>query len=694
MKPLKLRLAAFGPYASVQKVDFADLKQRTFFLIHGRTGSGKTSLLDAMCYALYGDTSGNERNGRDMRSHHADPTCRTEVVFDFALGAEVYRVSRTPAQERPRKKGGGTTTEAASATLWRRTGADDEAEGTVLASQPGRVTEVIEELLGFASEQFRQVVILPQGQFRQLLMAESAEREKILESLFKTELYRRIELALKEAASEIKNRWSDARTRFDVLLQQAQVATASELEEQLHLCQSRLSEARAKLSESRAAQGLAQQKLDYGRQCEQRLKELSDAVCVLTNLETQKEALQIKRQILATAHKAAKIIPAEKTFNQSESEYTNATIKLAHAQTASKEALLARDASAHALQVEEGKEEQRRQLRSELQRLDELASKVEELARAGADLKLAQGKVEKFTDEKIKIAGELDASEHLLEGKKALYMELQKAAATLESVRQVAINAEKILDTRRILESACDELAQTISKGEQLRRQWENIDSVLQESRLKQSSVESSWFSGQAAALAKQLVAGLPCPVCGSAEHPAPAATDAVLATEADVKKCRTEVARLEKEKDQAAREHAQQENVISKLQSQVQTLTATLGDEAIIDIALLQCRVRENRSAVAIAEQAVAQAATVGSEIVKLAETQQQCKQRQSAIDEMLSEANEERLKLSGAIQERESNIPADLRELKVLKQNHLAAGRKLQKMEQELKAAQEATT
>ncbi|MCL4486850.1 MAG: AAA family ATPase [Chloroflexi bacterium] len=117
MKPLKLELVAFGPFAGKHVVDFPELGDATFFLIHGPTGAGKTTILDAICFSLYGDASGGERDGNEMRSHHAKPEVATEVTFDFALGPETFRIKRSPKQERPKARGEGTTTVQASATL-------------------------------------------------------------------------------------------------------------------------------------------------------------------------------------------------------------------------------------------------------------------------------------------------------------------------------------------------------------------------------------------------------------------------------------------------------------------------------------------------------------------------------------------------------------------------------------------------
>ena len=140
-----------------------------------------------------------------MRSDHADITVPTGITFDFVLGADSFRILRYPEQERPKKRGGGVTKMAKNATLWRRTGlTGDAAEGVVLAAGWEKVTGEVEKLLGFKSSQFRQVVMLPQGEFRRLLIAETRERQAILEILFRTEFYRRIEEFLKESAKKFQ----------------------------------------------------------------------------------------------------------------------------------------------------------------------------------------------------------------------------------------------------------------------------------------------------------------------------------------------------------------------------------------------------------------------------------------------------------------------------------------------------------
>ncbi len=201
MKPLKLVLQAFGPFAAREEVDFTLLPRGCLFLIAGPTGAGKTSILDGITYALYGDTSGGERSAREMRSHHADAALQTEVEFEFALGA-------APLPRAPRARAG---PRRAARRRWSKVLAKAElfrldADGETwipLAQKTTEVTALVEELLGFKAEQFRQVVLLPQGQFRKLLAASSAEREKILETLFGTATYKRLQDALKVEAAAL-----------------------------------------------------------------------------------------------------------------------------------------------------------------------------------------------------------------------------------------------------------------------------------------------------------------------------------------------------------------------------------------------------------------------------------------------------------------------------------------------------------
>src|SRR5688572_2255219 len=174
MRPLRLRASAFGPFAGTVEIDFRELAGRNLLLIEGPTGAGKTSLLDAMTYALFGAVPGarHEIEG-ELRSGFAEPHAVCEVELEFALGDRIYLARRRPAQERAKKRGIGRVQKPPEASLVEKL--TDGTETPVCLSKTGEVDAAVERLLGLKVEQFQKVLLLPQGEFRELLLARSAE---------------------------------------------------------------------------------------------------------------------------------------------------------------------------------------------------------------------------------------------------------------------------------------------------------------------------------------------------------------------------------------------------------------------------------------------------------------------------------------------------------------------------------------
>lgn len=226
MKPRQLVMQAFGPYADKETIDFSVLRDQQLFLITGPTGSGKTTILDAMTFALYGTASGDLRENRSLRSDYASPKVRTEVQLVFTNQDRTYEVTRSPEQELVKQRGEGTRSVPAGASLVE---IDEKGERTLLASSYGAVTKEVEAILGFKAAQFRQLMVLPQGEFRRFLMADSKERRIILETLFKTQAYRKLEEALDARAKALKKDYDEAAAKKAHLLEQAQTASLEEL---------------------------------------------------------------------------------------------------------------------------------------------------------------------------------------------------------------------------------------------------------------------------------------------------------------------------------------------------------------------------------------------------------------------------------------------------------------------------------
>ncbi len=225
MRPLRLEMTAFGPYPKEVILDFAVLANQSIFLITGPTGSGKTSILDAIVYALYGQTSGGLRDGSDMRSDYADTTTPTSVVFEFQVGDHRYRMERTPKQELQKKRGTGTRTVLATAAIseW------IDEEWKLLTTKAQDIRDYVQQIIGFRVDQFLQVVLLPQGDFRKLLVAPTSEREILLHTIFKTSIYKRMQDVLKEELAESTVGIQDTLQKVDILLGTYQVNTLQDL---------------------------------------------------------------------------------------------------------------------------------------------------------------------------------------------------------------------------------------------------------------------------------------------------------------------------------------------------------------------------------------------------------------------------------------------------------------------------------
>ena len=189
MRPHRLRVTAFGAFGGTVEVSFDELASSGLFLLHGETGAGKTTLLDAIGFALYGRVPGERGKARRLRSDHAAPGTATEVQLEATLGGRRMRITRKPEQERPKRRGAGTTTEQAKVLLEELTGASWQAVST----RAGEADTEIADLMGMSADQFFQVVLLPQGEFAKFLHADAGDRAKLLQRLFGTDRFRKVE---------------------------------------------------------------------------------------------------------------------------------------------------------------------------------------------------------------------------------------------------------------------------------------------------------------------------------------------------------------------------------------------------------------------------------------------------------------------------------------------------------------------
>ncbi|WBB60863.1 SMC family ATPase [Streptomyces sp. WMMC500] len=535
MRLHRLTVAAFGPFAGAQEVDFDALSGAGIFLLQGATGAGKTSVLDAVCYALYGGVPG-VRQGGALRSHHAEQLTPTEVALDFTIAGRRLEVTRRPAQPRPKRNGTGVTTERATSLLRERDPAAGEWRGLSRSHQ--EIGEEIGRLLGMTREQFCQVVLLPQGDFARFLRADAEARAKLLGRLFDTgrfaavedhlaELRRRSQEAVRDgdeqllhlahrirqaggqAAAGDPDGWSPDAAKpgeadlADGVLAYAAVAraTARELADAADL----------RLRTAEAAHAAADGHLQDVRELARLQRLYADArqrQQALAERQRERAALGEK---LRRAREAAAVAPALELRDRTAA----AARRAAAAEEAARAALPGTVAGGgpEQLDVHEAR------ARQELGALD--AARAAEARGAEITRELAVLDEESRADEDVlrDAAGWLDDWD-------ALRGDLQRR---VDEAQGAATRAERLAaeheGTRRRLDAADrrDELARRTDEARRAHLDAGESAGAAHETWLR---LKERRLDGMAAELAARLADGEPCPVCGSAAHPAPATAD------------------------------------------------------------------------------------------------------------------------------------------------------------------------
>lgn len=692
MRPIKLSISAFGPYAETQVIDFRELEDRSIFLIHGPTGAGKSTILDALCYALYGETSGGERKGDQMRSHHAKPTTATEVTFDFALGADQYRVNRVPKQERPKGRGEGTTVMQSRATLWRKIGPDDfEREDEVIASNPREVGERIRDLFGFESEQFRQVIMLPQDQFRKLLKANSKEREEIFKALFQTEQFEKVEEALKDEADLLKNEINSIRDDRKAIFEQANVSSREDLDALLQATQHNLVDVQGELDSLRQREAVARETLKRAEEDDRKINEMIDAQSNLHSFEEKQAELEEKRRILDSARKAAILSEKEIALNRHIQDAKDAERRMGAAQIEWDKSVVAHKAALGRLSSEQQRENERQEAREKHERLRALYKRVEDLHTAQAELNAT---VKGYNAAQVKCDERRSNRDHLQHDLKTIQQRLPELEIAVSESLRIQLNVETV---RNAFEQA-KKLSQIHSD---LRRENEiqsGLDNQLKQMRIRRDSarelaqeIEVAWFEGQAAILAQRLTIGEPCPVCGSIHHPQPALATHHLPTESEWKASREEAHRLEGEYEGVRSKTSEHREKLVRLEAEQKSLEDSLGTKKDISLKQLEADLKS-------AEEALTQVTAQEKQRLILIEKLRGTETELTNLEDLLKEAERDLQTAIGRktsaetlVSERGRDIPEELRDRDVLVNVGKQAGERVHQLEAALKATQD---
>ncbi|MBN1321020.1 MAG: SMC family ATPase [Thermoleophilia bacterium] len=523
MRPVRLVMQAFGPYRGQQVVDFTELGANRVFLIHGDTGAGKTTILDAMVFALYGDTSGGERRPDQMRCDQASPDLRTEVVFDFLLGDRSFRIKRRPAQEVLGARAGSLVSKPAEIALWERTGCAASEEGRPIATKIREVEAQVRDLLGFSCEQFRQVVVLPQGRFRELLASGSDRREEILRQLFRTERFRELELALAERARSVNRQMDGLRAQREAQLGLAGATDDAELAALLEAAEARSLSAAEAAEKAEAAARRASDALSAAEMAGETRRAMEEARAELEALEGRSREMDDVRLRLETGARADKVRASADRLSAAMARLSEARAAAMAAGEDLLEAQKAEQAAAAALVEEEKHRLERQELADRARHLESLSAAIEAWRAAREERDEAKSRVISART----AHGELQAAETAVREGLAILeadlVEAKTAALRMEGARTRLEEAKRNEERCRRLQEAGEAVAQA-------RRHQAELDSLeaaslsrYEEAQAGLADVEERWRSGRATALAAALRDGEPCPVCGSTEHPAPA---------------------------------------------------------------------------------------------------------------------------------------------------------------------------
>ena len=563
MKPISLTMEAFGPYRDSVTLDFNELQDHSMFLIAGPTGAGKTSILDAMVYALYGEPSGEVRKTDAIRSDFAEPYRMTRVDFSFAIGDAQYRVERLPKQMVAKKRGTGMREQNASATVYEM----KDGEWKVIATSAAAIRDTIQQIIGFRKDQFLQVVLLPQGEFRKLLVASTSEREELLHTLFRTELYRKLQEALKIAYDEAKAGVEENLTKQTAFIQSIPHDGATPMltiEHVRELLANRGSHRDALAIDRDEAVNMVEQfnvlrnQWSLYNQAQQSLTEATMKLDLVKARETERINLSEKVQFLNS------LAPTHELYKQYiEKQAVLKTLEQALSD-AEERVKLATQHEAKYLEVYSGLEGQAESIqakRTTLAQFQQQAKKFDELDVLKKEFSTLYSHLEELDCKKSQDAlvkqGELVKT--LETDLEALRKQLQDNNKLLEDT---PIIQEQLNDLHRyseLLEEISKVQKEIDDKGQRLA----SLDETVQVAKVHLERLEHLMQEGRAFELVHLVVANEPCPVCGSTEHPQLAAKPEIYPTKDEIEEARTarDVA-LQKQ----ASEVGQQKTLVTRL--------------------------------------------------------------------------------------------------------------------------------
>ena len=482
MRPLILTMSAFGPYAEEVTLNFEELGKKGLYLICGDTGAGKTTIFDAITFALYGEASGEHRKSEMFRSKYAAPKTVTYVYLKFFCKGKEYEVRRIPRYERPKERGEGMTKQAESAEF---VGPDG-----VIVTKTTEVTKKIIEILGVDRQQFTQIAMIAQGDFLKLLLASTEDRMKIFRQIFHTGKY---EILQQKMNQDFKRLWNECEDLRKSILQ---YATGTECALDHPLYDTWLGE----------------------KECKGRAEEFINVLEKLCILEEQ-EKCQLQEYLDSVDEKLQKqtalISEVKKTLQMKEEVQTKRQQLLQKASYLAELSEKREEARKKEPQIEEISQEiiLAQEKLPAYDKLEQLQNAIEKTKYQIANLEEEQRKATQFCQK---------AEENLKEDKKEVET-LQKQEIELQKCKGKLQELERVYQQLLQVKKEQEELCRLEKEYEEAVKEYQKVQRGIFEERVSFQNLEQAFMDNQAGILSQVLKQGEPCPVCGSTTHPKPA---------------------------------------------------------------------------------------------------------------------------------------------------------------------------
>ncbi len=511
MKPLKLTMSAFGSYAGKNVIDFTG-QQQGIFLITGDTGAGKTTIFDAITYALYNQTSGGERNGNMMRSQYAQPETETYVELEFLYRGQTYRVRRNPDYKITKTLKNGKIREQKVPHSVELTMPD----GTVFPEKKNATDAKIIEILGLTADQFSQIVMIAQGDFLKLLYTKSDERKMIFSKLFRTDIYWKIQENLRRKSMEMDERIQENDRAFEqeksriILLPESEELPLDELVERLR---ERLKDALKEQNLRRANVEELNKKITKYEEINKLFVSLEKIRQTGKELEARQAESKERRQQIENARKADKVLVAEQQNLRQQQEVEQSAQAIA-------------------------------------KMTETLATDQEMFETLKTQLQEAEAKQKREAADTQKKMLALEQSFPSYEALQNARSEEQQAKKVWEDLGKTS--EESFHKKKAGIAALKEQQKQQEQVVEQMKKNWEQTSLSASESAKHYEHMYEAFLKEQAGILAENLSAGCPCPVCGSTVHPDPAKLSDHAVTELEVEQAKKTRAAAEEKRDLA----------------------------------------------------------------------------------------------------------------------------------------------